>query len=73
MAIQKATVVDYCNARYMGLPWETSQKLQVVQTAAVRTIMGPLRCLCNTFVGQVVQVLSFFVGAIQGVGLTLTL
>ena len=36
--------LDYCNALYMGLPLRCTRKLQLVQNAAARVIMGATRC-----------------------------
>uniref|UniRef100_A0A8C6X1D0 Reverse transcriptase domain-containing protein n=1 Tax=Naja naja TaxID=35670 RepID=A0A8C6X1D0_NAJNA len=35
--------IDYCNALYMGLPLRTMRRLQLVQNAAARAVMGMSR------------------------------
>ncbi|XP_058042561.1 retinoic acid-induced protein 2 isoform X2 [Ahaetulla prasina] len=36
--------LDYCNALYMGLPLKCTRRLQLVQNAAARVIVGATRC-----------------------------
>lgn len=50
-SVTQALVVsclDYCNALYLGLPLKCIQKLQLVQSAEARTLLGVHRMACVT-------------------------